>query len=730
MASKIQTLPSPQSAGLGFNYERWTAGTHISLHKVPWNSDYRDVVRFPSTDALNAYLLTNSGPTISLTKASPAKFGRPISLDIDFSIAQEYNYIRVFNPAQPNTGSAGRYYYYFITEVAYGATNTTHFLIQLDVFQTFIYTTFFGQAFIERGHIGIANELSDRDFGREYLTVPEGLDIGSDYTIVKNYSKTIASANTGGRVGDDPNYEIMIMTNVSLTANPGTPANGGTPAKPIQVMAEGSTIQNLPNGCDIYLVSNTNMLASLLSHFKNMPWVTQGIVSITAVPKTTRYNLRTRAVTPYGKPNIVMWRAINGDLKRPTTNQGQWRDQILATLPKPFRHLQKFVTSPYCVLELTTYTGMPLALKPENWNSVTGEVVEVAQLAPPNMRIMFYPARYNAALGSDIVSDPNGYVNDGGEFLDMATGITNFPTFSTLNNSYAGYMANNANSIAYQHSSADWSQQKALTGAQLSQDNSYAGINANVDNARTGISATQQQTALQNQTMASTAMMRAGSSIAGGVGGGPAGILGGIANAGMTGVQTAINMDANNQSMGISTNATASVTNTNNSLTGHVADSNKGYADMASRGDYANAIAGINAKVQDAKMIQPTTSGQIGGDAFNLANYKWGYDLKVKMIYGSSMQTLGQYWLRFGYAVSRFARMPNDLHCMSRFTYWKVKELYITSANCPEMYKQALRGIFEKGVTVWRNPSDVGNLDMTAHNDSDKNTPLPGIRYH
>lgn len=42
-------------------------------------------------------------------------------------------------------------------------------------------------------------------------------------------------------------------------------------------------------------------------------------------------------------------------------------------------------------------------------------------------------------------------------------------------------------------------------------------------------------------------------------------------------------------------------------------DTNRDYADFAARGDYANQIGAINAKVQDATLIQPTTSGQVMG---------------------------------------------------------------------------------------------------------------------
>jgi hypothetical protein len=60
--------------------------------------------------------------------------------------------------------------------------------------------------------------------------------------------------------------------------------------------------------------------------------------------------------------------------------------------------------------------------------------------------------------------------------------------------------------------------------------------------------------------------------------------------------------------------------------------------------------------------------------------------------------------------------MPNTYQVMDKFTYWKLKETYITSSTCPEGFKQTIRGIFEKGVTVWSDPSDIGNVDTAANN--------------
>ena len=51
-----------------------------------------------------------------------------------------------------------------------------------------------------------------------------------------------------------------------------------------------------------------------------------------------------------------------------------------------------------------------------------------------------------------------------------------------------------------------------------------------------------------------------------------------------------------------------------------------------------------------------------------------------------------------------------------------MRETYLARAPIPETYKQAVRGIFEKGVTVWTNPFHIGNIDTTV------NEPLEGVR--
>lgn len=120
--------------------------------------------------------------------------------------------------------------------------------------------------------------------------------------------------------------------------------------------------------------------------------------------------------------------------------------------------------------------------------------------------------------------------------------------------------------------------------------------------------------------------------------------------------------------------------------------------------------------------MQPTVSGQIGGDAFNLATQGWTLTAKMKRITNGAVATIGEFWLRYGYSVNRFVVPPRNLQCMTEFTYWKMKETYI-QGFMPETFKQTIRGIFESGVTVWDNPNNVGTIDSAS------NKPISGMSY-
>lgn len=735
--SAITGKPNAYDFGYQFNYALWTAETVITLTNVPWDNNYKDIVKFANRAALNAYIDSKGGANTKIENMSYAKVGLPVRLDIPFNVAMKYSYLRASNPVQPIPGQdVQKDYYYFISDVRYIAPNTTEVVVNLDIWQTFGYDVTFGNCYIERGHIGIANSSAFDNYGREYLTVPEGLNVGTEYRNITHHEIKVSEISISN--GGYEFYDYLVASTVDLNADPGTADN------PKLVTASGGGIQGLSSGATYY-VFQAARFENFLKNYQNLPWVTQGIISITVIPNISRYFPGFAYSGPPSPSNP------SGSVKAPATfsftrrNTGfsDWRNspEVLERIPARYRHLKKFLTSPYMIIEMTTWNGTPVILKPEMWQDHSARINERIAIMPPNQRIVFWPLRYNAN-DKDSVIDTDfptfvgvwpGYAggdgDDGGDYLDVSTMISSFPTIAIVNNGAIGYLAANNSQIAFSQQNADWSQQKALRGANTSYDNTKVGIEANKNLSEIGRNADAASTYLGNATAQQQLIAGGVSSIGqgavGGATGGPAGAgIGagmGALNAISAGVSSTIQQNSNVEALAIRRGASSDSNRTSTNADSYANINNRSLAEWASKGDYENAIAGIQAKVQDAAMIQPSTSGQLGGDTMNFVYNNVEVSLRWKTIHEAAMREIGDYWLRYGYAVSQYGKMPASLMVMTKFTYWKLVEVYLTGGGMPESFKQTIRGIFEKGVTVWANPADIGNIDIA------NNAPLGGI---
>lgn len=681
--------------GSSFSYELWTPGTEIVLLNVPWFNDYRDIVQFPTQHDFDKWINQQSASSVVVSNLALIKPNNPVRLDIPFIDANGYNYMAVRSPQTP-TGSRAFTFYYFINSVNYVAPNTTEFIVQLDVWQSFGHKVKFGRCYVERGHIGIADSRSGDNNGLDVLTVPEPFDLGAEYGVVGEY-----------RTDNGPNSSVMVISTTDLLEDPGTIDN------PKLMTASGvGGVNDIPNGADVYFFKRALDFSLWLKNMRDKPWVTRGIIAAYMIPQLTMPNGQFAYTRDGREPDKIDGSGVNGkpirynlffsapqlkDIVPP-----DWRQRILSRLPTPYRKLRKFLTSPYLWVELTTYSGSPLMIRPELLSGDGIPVYQFNSLAMPNPRIMWWVSRYNVASIETEWASSNS-----GEYLDVQVGLYNFPQVPVVNDGYTTYMASTAHSRAYAYDSADWAQQRAIVGNQLSYDQSSASIDLNTQLTSLGNSNRMQQANLQN-TMA---MARGIESLAmGGITGG----VGGAVMGGLTGgASAAMSVYSNNQSTSLANQYASGVTSAVNSNSAYVRDTNKTYADWAAKGDYSNTIAGINAKVQDAKLTQPSTAGQFGGEASMVAlgDDPWDLKIKIKFINRQALIAIGDYWLRYGYAVNRFVtNMPDDLGVMTNFTYWKLRETYFETADCPEVYRQTIRGIFEKGVTVWRNPGDIGRL--------------------
>ena len=736
---------------VNFSYAKWTPNTRFKLCNVPWDMGYRDIVSWDG-QAQRAYFDRLDG--VEFSGCTMARYGLPVRLPVPFAQASRYNYLIATNDYDFDTP---RSWYYFVQSCDYVNANTTQLNIQLDVWQSFQHDVTFGTAYVERGHVGVANERQMDDYGRGTLDLPEGLDTGKTLINATTAYMPLATVENG-RVA----CGVIIVSTTDLTVDPGDLTN------PKTTTAGGSVFENQYNGTQLIYLTSADDLQTVFGLGANYPWVTQGICGIYAVPRLPEGLLRNqgeytklfgRQVTGLkGKVIHLYQNTVHGaDRYEDVMTMEDFRDNF--HIPARYRHLKKLLTAPYAVVQCSCLNGTSIEYAPEQIPSKDLTIREAWQYAPPQPRLNFWVPNYAAQYADQWspLPDDMGLPFDKGDMLDAAFGVTNFPTFMAVNNGSALSLANSAYTRRYAQHSADWSYQKTRMGINNAYAQSQLGTryadeanrlgtsNRNATNAISNQAAqmstdlTLKNLGFQNQmaqlnTVGSGALGAVGSLATGNVGG-AAGAIAGAAIGAWTNQRTydndvssanqqLANTQATNNASTSQANAySLAQTNLGNQQTMQLADLNRQLAQATAQGDYANVIAGINAQVQQTQTTPPTTSGALGGDSFNLANGIIGVCVKFRRLSDAALHTIGEYWLRYGYYVQRFMPLPADLMAMSHFTYWKVHELYLRSSTCPEEYRLTIKGIFESGVTVWTDPDRIGVTDY-ADND-----PLPGISY-
>ena len=761
-----------------FSWAEWTPNTTLKLCRVPWDASYRDVVRFVSRETQQQWFDNLDG--VECRPATMHVFNAPARVELPFNEASNWNYLVAYNDYPELEGP--RAWYYFIQRVEYVNAHCTQLVLMLDVWQSFQHDVTFGSCYVTRGHIGVANEHQWDDYGRTYLALPEGLDTGAEMVTTNQTYKSIVNAqhyNLDGGTLDWVDYGIIVVSTTNLTDSP------GTQSKPSLQTATGSIFEGATDGCEVYYCdSRMAYVANIMALGTLYPWVTQGISAIYMVPKIpqdyiNKYGAEVTKIygsnvsTDYGK--IYQFKTgIDSEMRyEDILDVSNFRDNF--NIPSRYRNLKKLYCYPYCVVECSSLNGTVITYKPEDIQSNNLTIRETYSFAPSGTRINFYIPNYNeagAATISPLDIDGKGYglPIDGGEMLDASFGITNLPHFSVVNNGGALAMANSAYTRAYAADSAQWTRAKAQASAYTDSSNTmwqreYATQQTNLSNANrsaanaitanslnqslaivqanTGAMA---ELAVQTNNMSSgiSGLQQVGGAVLSAASGSVAGAVGGAMGAIGTLAQNGVNNYSTLRSAAISNHTasanTANTTATNaaqtsqantyasaatglsNQLSSVISQSNLNLANYAAKGDYQNAIAGINAQVQQMQLTPPTTSGALGGDMFNLSNGIMGVLVRFKTCAPSALRSAGEYMLRYGYFVQRFITPPASLECMEKFTFWQMQEAYVRG-TLPEEYRLTIKGMFERGVTVWAKPEYIGVTDWADNN------PLPGIGY-
>lgn len=698
----------------------WPVGTEVTLMQVPWDANYRDIVIWDDVQQRNAYLDAQaiSGTGWRSKRFSYCRPNEPISVPVPYSAAYKYNYAVVQNPMQPVDGEEQPLKLcYFILSTDYVAPGTTQLTLQLDVIQTYQFGVCLGNMFVERGHMGVSNAVFKNgvqnlqgQYLRKYLNVPEGLDIGDSYVMANHewYPLTDASAFDIGK--------IIIISSADLAADPGTVDN------PNLNVADGQNADGIPSGCNVYSMDLSTFKA-VLNAMKEKSWVAQCIQSVSTFP--ARLLSAGVDVELFGNSGITMQFLGETDtlelpLKTYATT-GNIYQQLSNGVPDGYHDLYKAYTYPYSVIELTAYNGNSVFVKPELVYGNTLALTVIGCAVAPFARIGVFPTNYGQAFEGGQPVNYNQYTWHGfdgsdhtgvipsGDFLDSCLWLADFPQFSIVNSNYITYLASTAHTRAYQYESAGWQNAKSNAASDLA----------------------------YTQAMNQTALNEANRYDQGPIG---APQIANYAGQAMGAIESGLNrltgqpaVSSNEVTLAGAANYLAQrqtgnlAFNAAQDLSRQVAGQNLDYAKYAARGDYANQIAAINATVQDAALQAPSTVGQMGGQGFMWKNGLVGFAVNYKTAGGAAMRTVCDFWARYGYKIQRFYNFGNAkmtaLKIMDHFSYWKVSETYITCAKANEAEKDAIRGVLEKGVTVWGNPSEIGNIAPVV------NAPLYNIEY-
>ena len=683
----------------------WPTGTHVRLLDVPWDSAYRDVVAWSSSEERDRWFASRAGSWFS-SNFQNLRPGEPISVPVPYSSVYKYNYIVVTNPQQPvDDEGPARSYFYFITGIQYLSPQATRLTLQLDVMTTYAGAITYGNAYVERGHIAMANSnarVKDGCALNKYFSLPEGLDVGSEYVPCAREVITINST--------EHQPKIIFISTANLAADPGTTSN------PSLNVADGQFVDGLPSGCNVYWVA-LDKFRAVMKAMKDKSWAAQCIVAIYAFPGALLTDGPSVKLFGNGPEMHFIGTTANYNIgDEPYWETKNMFSQLAEGLrPALAEGLNKLYCYPYSVIELSTLTGNPVFLKP---NLVKGDHLVIQWMGcclAPFAKAGFFAENYGDPEGrmdgySYTYTDFEGKTKTGsiagGDFLDTCVWLTDFPQFSFVNNAYLTYIASTTHTRDYQYSSAGWQLDRANMTAQTG-----------YQNAQRDISSQREQWSNSPAGFGSNVAQRMWSSPIVDVGGFTTPSLSDLAgmatqNASLAG-WNAQNTVANATGAG----------SFNAKLSGQsdIADNNLELARNAAKGDYQNTIAGINATVQDAALTPPSTVGQSGGQGFNWKNGLVCITVTYKTLSGASLSAVADYFRRYGYSVRRFLSLGSVRHmlCMSKFAYWRAIGASLTCADANESERETMRGIIEKGVTLWDAPESIGNTAATDNTARD-----------
>lgn len=145
---------------------------------------------------------------------------------------------------------------------------------------------------------------------------------------------------------------------------------------------------------------------------------------------------------------------------------------------------------------------------------------------------------------------------------------------------------------------------------------------------------------------------------------------------------------------------TQTVEKANNTRTYNQASTNANRSKTQAQDNLTNDIA-------QAALKAPYVFGSFA-DGESSANKPMALFANVVTQNKSAISSAGDEFLRYGYMFDKQWSFNGNWNVGKYFTYWKLRDFWVSNLNVPDMYMDRLRFFLYGGVTIWRKPEDIG----------------------
>lgn len=743
------------------DYDRYGAGTKIKLLNVPWCGDYDNAVYFESGEERDKWFDSQNG----IVKEMPTMFrlyaDGDIKVELPIDECMECNYVMIDYGKAPYQEKDARYrrMFYFISDMGQDSVNTTRLQLAVDYWTTYVYDMGITYVNLERGHAPMAETDADT-----YLANP--LE-NSEYLLTDDvsygYLQRVTSTENvifNDYTGDLRDMTLGFQTSASMQKSWQI---DGSPCIPTAAFESSQAFSSV----DPFVIDDLTQWDSFRDTvIEQCPQFFETVKGMFIVPK----KLLTYSTDFDFCGFTCHFLASCGD----KLQGGIKLEKGMFGYPGEYSGIAKLYTYPYAAIEVADFKGGAMQIRVED-TSGSVEVRTMMCDMFPFLGVEAYLTCIGSGKRSELRFQNNftHTMTIGGRCYDFSTKWS-IPVFSVQLTPQADWELNGkigadagtaqtgnnasvvtANAALQVAANTDTTSEanylldrNTARGNRLADDKTQRAIFATKTSANTQIAADIAQATVSSNAITSKAAVTAVANVAEGAASVVSGVATGNMGAAAAGLMNAtVGTLAGFVNSGIEASTVMTSTQIGNELKTATADINssannalKDY-DMACNLDTAGYQKDYNAAVTDI------TNGMTTGSAYNasdamLENNRLAVEAARKQVYASNHPAFGQLtgtpdivskpfglsfnavtqsknairqaaeqFMRYGYALNMQWRV-RTFNVMPRFSYWKCSSVYCSGNGVYEGGQAMVKSILERGVTVWRNPDDLGAISI------------------